>query len=168
VQYPLGGSQRDYTGFFDLATSIHHLIAHKHRNQGVSSTSRPKYMGYRGDKGKGRGGSPEKGAEQPIIKKRKVQESKTSKGKEEKVERFDIGQRIYYFNDEPGNEKWHSARVIGYLYPGDESYADTHSNGQREVIYKIQPDNEQGQRYKPITQFDWEGTSGRGTGLNHV
>ncbi len=147
VQYLLDGPQREYNGFFDLATSIHHLIAHKHRNHGGSSTSEPKHMGFRSGH-KGKGDKPERVVEQP-SKERKVQEPVKSNGKEEKVERFDLGQRVYYFNDEPGNEKWHSARVIGYLYPGDEGYTD----GESQVIYKIQPDNELGQRYQPITRL---------------
>jgi hypothetical protein len=99
-----------------------------------------------------RGGKPAKDSEQ-TNKKRKVDNREKSKGKEEKgkekVERFDIGERVYYFNNEPGNEKWHSARVTGYLYPGDYGYP----NGLSEVVYKVQPDTDQGQRYSPTTRI---------------
>ncbi len=37
----------------------------------------------------------------------------------------------------------------GYLYPGDYGYP----NGLSEVVYKIQPDTDQGQRYSPTTRI---------------
>jgi hypothetical protein len=129
-------------GVFDMSASIHHLIEHKHRlSQIGSSSTEPKYMGFRG-------GKSAKDSEQ-TNKKRKVDTREKSKGKEEKAERFDVGDRVYYFNNEPGNEKWHSARVTGYLYPGENGYPD----GQSEVVYKIQPDNEGGQRYSATTRI---------------
>jgi hypothetical protein len=89
-------------GLFDMSAKIHHLIEHKHRRSQIgSSSAEPKYRGFRG-------GKPAKDSEQ-TNKKRKVDNREKSKGKEEKgkekVERFDIGDRVYYFNNEPGNEK---------------------------------------------------------------
>ncbi len=87
-----------------------------------------------------------------------MEDPERAKGKEEKVERFQIGQRVYFFNDEPGNEKWHEARVIGHLYPGDDGYPA----GQRQVVYRIQSDGEKGQKYQPtirkensLRAWDW-------------
>ncbi len=36
--------------------------------------------------------------------------------------RFRMGQRVFYFVKELGNEKWHSVRVIGITYPGKEDH----------------------------------------------
>ena len=140
-------------GYVDLAVSIRHLIEDKRSRESSSAepklSSKPKYLGYRSN--------PKEKNEQ-ANKKRRVEDPKTAHGKEEKVERFQIGQRIYYFHDEPGNEKWHEARVIEHLYPGDDDYPA----GQNQVFYRIQPAREKGQKYQStirrgseLRAWDW-------------
>ncbi len=147
-------------GYVDLAISIHHLIEDKRSRESSSaepkSSSEPKYLGYRSNQ-KGRE-EQSKDAKEQSNKRRRLEDQEKSKGKEEKVERFQIGDRVYFFNDEPGNEKWHEARVIGHLYPGDDSYP----TGQRQVSYRIQPVGEKGQKYQPtirkensLRAWDW-------------
>jgi len=132
-------------GYVDLDMSIRHLIEDKIRRESSSAepkpssatpngASEPKYLGYR---------SKEK--KDQANKKRRMEDTVTSHGKEEKVERFYIGQRVYYFHDEQGNEKWHEAKVIDHLYPGDDGYPA----GQSQVHYRIQPVSEKGHKYQP-------------------
>jgi hypothetical protein len=147
-------------GYLDLAVSIRHLIEDKRSRESSSAepkpSSKPKYLGYRSNH-KGTDNNS-KGKNEQANKKRRVEDSETAHGKEEKVERFQIEQRIYYFHDEPGNEKWHEARVIEHLYLGDDDYPA----GQSQVFYRIQPAREKGQRYQStirrgsdLRAWDW-------------
>ena len=60
--------------------------------------------------------------------------------------RFNLGQRVYYFVEELGNEKWHSARVIGIAYPGEED----HPFESEQIRYTLQPNKEEGQDYDNV------------------
>ena len=64
--------------------------------------------------------------------------------------RFTIGKRVYYFIEEPGNEKWHSARVMGITYPEE----DGHPSGIPQIVYRILPDADLGQIYEQTTRSE--------------
>jgi hypothetical protein len=86
-------------------------------------------------------------------KKRKEMSTEEPKSKEKITPRFEMGQRVYYFiDDEAGNEKWHSARIMYTEYPG-EGENPANSN---QIIYRISPDYERGKTYVPITRKEKE------------
>ena len=58
--------------------------------------------------------------------------------------KFELGQRVYYYIEEVGNEKWHSCRIIGYAYPGQ----DGHPFESDHLLYRLLPDREAGQEYE--------------------
>ncbi len=59
--------------------------------------------------------------------------------------KFEMGQRVYYFINEVGNEKWHSCRVIGYSYPRKWiSSLEKQSSAENEISYRLLPDREDG------------------------
>jgi hypothetical protein len=60
--------------------------------------------------------------------------------------RFNLGQQVYYFVEELGNEKWHSARVIAIAYPGEEG----HPFESEQIRYTLQPNKEEGQDYDNV------------------
>jgi hypothetical protein len=66
--------------------------------------------------------------------------------------RFKLEQRVYYFVEELGNEKWHSARVIGITYPGEED----HPFESEQIRYTLQPDKEEGQDYENVKRKENE------------
>ena len=68
------------------------------------------------------------------------------------IPRFEMGQRVYYFIEELGNEKWHSSRVIGFSYPGQ----DGHPLQSEGICYKLLPDKEAGQTYETIHRMENE------------
>ncbi len=55
-----------------------------------------------------------------------------------------MGQQVFYFVEELGNEKWHTARVIGIAYPGEDGHP--YESGQ--IHYRFLPDKEAGQVYE--------------------
>jgi hypothetical protein len=69
---------------------------------------------------------------------------------EEMNPRFKIGQRVFYFVQELGNEKWHSARVLRFAYPGQ----DGHSSHSEQIRYILQPDKEAGQNYENVERTE--------------
>jgi hypothetical protein len=66
--------------------------------------------------------------------------------------RFRMGQRVFYFVEELGNEKWHSARVLGITYPGEED----HPFVSEQIRYTLQPDKETGQSYENVKRKENE------------
>jgi hypothetical protein len=66
--------------------------------------------------------------------------------------RFRMGQRVFYFVQELGNEKWHSSRVIGITYPGE----DDHPSVSEQIRYTLQPDKEAGQVYENVNRKENE------------
>jgi len=64
--------------------------------------------------------------------------------------RFKIGQRVFYFVQELGNEKWHSARVLTIAYPGE----DGHPSHSEQIRYTLQPDKEVGQNYENVERTE--------------
>ena len=96
------------------------------------------------------------GFEELMESERKRKKQKASEGynndTKKVIPRFEIGQRVYYFIEEKGNEKWHAARVMGISYPDEDSQtADSH-----QITYKIQPDREEGQTYQQTTRLENE------------
>ena len=63
-----------------------------------------------------------------------------------------MGQRVYYFIEEQGNEKWHSSRVIGFSYPG----LDGHPLQSEGIRYRLLPDKEAGQTYEIVEKMENE------------
>jgi hypothetical protein len=89
--------------------------------------------------------------------------------------RFKMGQQVFYFVEELGNEKWHTAKVIGIAYPGEDGHP--YESGQ--IRYRLLPDKEAGQVYEIETRKenelrDWSWTrpclvtiNNHKTGLSH-
>ena len=63
-----------------------------------------------------------------------------------------MGQRVYYFIEEVGNEKWHSARVLGWSNPGEGG----HPRESQVVRYRLLPDKEKGQTYLVVERTEDE------------
>jgi hypothetical protein len=68
------------------------------------------------------------------------------------IPRFEVGDKVYYFVREIGNEKWHSCTVLGMAYPGEEN----NSIESEEVLYKLLPDKEEGQTYEIVERKENE------------
>ncbi len=143
VNYLLNEKRGEYEGPFDADLSIHHLIEHKEREEAKST----------------RGGKiPNVGLAELLdserkSKKRKAPRVEKQSNTEEKETKYQIGQKIFYFiDDEVGNEKWHTARVMWVEHPGEGS--NPLDSGQ--VLYRISPDYERGQTYVPVSRKEKE------------
>ena len=83
-------------------------------------------------------------------KNRMKEEVQTGPGETATNPKYEMGQRVYYFIEELGNEKWHSARVLGWSYPGE----DGHPLGSDGVRYRLLPDSEKGQTYLAVERVE--------------
>ena len=110
-----------------LGASVHHLIQHHNRVfpgpndkwKEPQGTFREKkvFPGIKGTKG-----GTKITLEQLLESQRKSSLQAQIESREESIpcvlgpigRRYEMGQRVYYFIEELGNEKWHSARVLGW------------------------------------------------------
>ena len=71
------------------------------------------------------------------------------------IPKYGIRDRVYYYTSEPGNEKWHSSRVLGFRQP-EKWRGGSAKPAQREICYCLLPDDENGQEYKRVYRNESE------------
>jgi hypothetical protein len=71
------------------------------------------------------------------------------------IPKFGIRDRVYYYTSEPGNEKWHSSRVLGFRQP-EKWRGGGAKPAQREIFYCLLPDDENGQQYERVYRRESE------------
>jgi hypothetical protein len=71
------------------------------------------------------------------------------------IPKFGIRNRVYYYTSEPGNEKWHSSRVLGFRQP-EKWRGGSAKPAKREICYCLLPDDENGQQYERVHRGESE------------
>jgi hypothetical protein len=141
----------DWEGPFDINTPVEELrklaeIVHPIKQQkGTGSPTNSESGGL----------SPRKvGFTQLLDSERKRQKRESSLTENRSVNdtlipKFNLVQRVYYFINEAGNEKWHSCRVVGYNFPHKlSSHFDEKRSSENEIRYRLMPDRDEGQEYE--------------------
>ena len=160
AKYLLEEDAEGFHGPFHLSANIQHLIDHNDKvREGTGARNFAKnitrFRTFKeettSDQGKAKGGT-KVGFKELMESERRKRKRRASEGDNNNTmkitPRFEVGQKVYYYEDEKGNEKWHGARVMDLIYPGQEDHpADSH-----QLKYKILPDREKGQTYKETTR----------------
>ncbi len=159
VKFVRNNVETDLEGPFDLQTSVGELLSYgKMVQPQESSTSvdsvtaaRKLWKEVRANKAPGKVGL----AEIFESERKRLEKESTSairfQVNDSLKPKFEMGQRVYYFINEVGNEKWHSSRVIGYSYPRKwSSSLENTSPAENEIKYRLLPDRENGQEYDVV------------------
>ncbi len=159
VKFVRNNVETDWEGPFDLQTSVGELLSYgKMVQPQESSTSvdavtaaRKLWKEVRANKAPGKVGL----AEIFESERKRLEKESTSAVRfqvnDSLKPKFEMGQRVYYFINEVGNEKWHSSRVIAYSYPRKwGSSSENTSPAENEIKYRLLPDRENGQEYDVV------------------
>jgi hypothetical protein len=149
-QHFMYDEDNDFAGPVDLRSSIIHLM--EQREKIKLMTRNQDFRNKRAEEHKGKR-IPNVGFKELIESESRNKKRKTSsKTNKSDAPRFEWGQRVYYWVEEQGNEKWHSAHVLSSSYPGQ----DGHPSTEEEILYRLQPDAEKGQKYKVVERLEKE------------
>ena len=159
VKFVRDNVETDWEGPFDLQTSVAELLSYGKMVQPQESSSsadpitaaRKLWKEVKANKAPGKVGL----AEIFESERKRLEKESTSAVRfqvnDSLKPKFEMGQRVYYFINEVGNEKWHSSRVIGYSYPRKwSSSSENTSPAENEIKYRLLPDRENGQEYDVV------------------
>jgi hypothetical protein len=165
VKFVRNNVETDWEGPFDLKTSVEDLLSYGKMVQPQESSTpvdavtaaRKLWKEVKANKAPGKVGL----AEIFDSERKRLEKESTSAVRlpvNDSLEpKFDMGQRVYYFINEEGNEKWHSSRVIGYSYPRKwSSSSENTSSAENEIKYRLLPDRENGQEYVVVYRNESE------------
>ncbi len=156
VKFVRGNEETDWEGPFDLTTSLGDVISYikKTQPQGSSSSVEATTSTRRvRTTAAGKVGL----AEILESERRRLAKESTSLApvpvNEFLKPKFIMRQKVFYFIDDRGNEKWHTSRVIGYYYPekwSSQLLVDNRISAENEICYSLLPDRENGEEYDVV------------------
>ncbi len=88
-------------------------------------------------------------SERKRLKKLEEKKAVEAQTMETLIPKFGIRERVYYYTSEPGNEKWHSSRVLCFRQP-EKWRGGSAKPAQREICYCLLPDDEDGEQYERV------------------
>jgi hypothetical protein len=154
VRFVSDESDTSWEGPLDLNTSVREILSHieDFHNRGAQ-----RYMGFsRAFSGENSRGV-KKVSLSELIESEKRNQARTSSsvGKpilnRSLIPKYDLGDRVYYFTEEIGNEKWHSGRIVGIKHPEKwTADKDRKRAAENEIRYQVRPDRENGQEYDTV------------------